>query len=225
MLMLLKWNVTRDSQSVSSTFYWGIFSFWKFHRNSLYSLWKMKLHYCTLNLFEALIDIHNFVMHSENIYLRTINQLWHHSAGDKKKKYREPMTENTKQAFIFYKCVIQDSSTEAVSSVAMGTSGEPGSSSWSQMKQTNNVHSDSSDSDEEVAVSTTFTRKISTNKRLDKSVSRRISWTYLFLILTHNNILLTYLLTTQATSNATTIMLLCLLYIWPAWNGMVFQQS
>lgn len=222
MLMLLKWNVTRDSQGVSSTFTLGIFSFSKFHRNSLYSLWKMKLHYCTLNLFEALIDIHNFVMHSENTYLRTINQLWHHSAGDKKRKYWEPMTENTKQAFIFYKCVIQDSSTEADSSVAMGTSGEPGSSSWSQMKQTNNVHSDSSDSDEEVAVSTTFTRKISTNKRLDKSVSRRISWTYLFLILTHNNILLTYLLPKQLAMLQLSCYYACCIF---AWNGMVFQES
>ena len=41
----------------------------------------------------------------------------------------------------------------------------------SPMKHSFNVQSDSSDSDDEVTVPSTFSRKISTNKRLDKSVS------------------------------------------------------
>lgn len=53
----------------------------------------------------------------------------------------------------------------------MGTPVESAGTPASPMKLSYNVQSDSSDSDDEVAVPSTFSRKISTNKRLDKSVS------------------------------------------------------
>ena len=53
----------------------------------------------------------------------------------------------------------------------------------SPMKHSFNVQSDSSDSDDEVTVPSTFSRKISTNKRLDKSVSGSVDYIYLLLIL------------------------------------------
>ena len=60
----------------------------------------------------------------------------------------------------------------------------------SPMKHSFNVQSDSSDSDDEVTVPSTFSRKISTNKRLDKSVSSSVDY-YLSL---------TYLITTMELS-------------------------
>ena len=71
--------------------------------------------------------------------------------------------------------------TPAVDSVGTPTS---------PMKQSFNVQSDSSDSDDEVTVPSTFSRKISTNKRLDKSVSSSVDY-YLSL---------TYLITTMELS-------------------------